>query len=91
MTFITISEELNLPSHFSKLYMHRTYIYRSSYFNLIVGSSSVNRRYFRRKDSRFYKRKCIAASFSFLATFLEYPLDISLGEFPGSSDMRDKA
>jgi len=45
MTFITISEELNYqfvfpsPPHFSKLYMHYTYIYRTSYFDLIVGSS----------------------------------------------------
>jgi len=34
------------------------------------------------KIQSFIKKKCIAASFSFLATFLEYPLDISLGEFP---------
>jgi len=45
MTFITISEELNYqfvflsPSHFSKLYMH--YV-RTSYFDLIVDSSSVD-------------------------------------------------
>jgi len=47
MTFITLSEELNYqfvflsPSHFSKLYVYYTYIYRISYFDLIVGSSSV--------------------------------------------------
>jgi len=47
MTFITISEELNYqfvfpsPLHFSKLYVHYTYMYRTSYFDLIVGSSSV--------------------------------------------------
>jgi len=48
MTFITISEELNYqfvflsPPYFSKLYMHYTYIYRTSYFDLIIDSSSVN-------------------------------------------------
>jgi len=47
MTFIIISEELNYqfvfpsPLHFSKLYMHYTYIYRISYFDLIVDSSRV--------------------------------------------------
>jgi len=52
MTFITISEELNYQfvfpssSHFSKLYMHCTYIYRTSYFDLIVGSSSGKNDYF---------------------------------------------
>jgi len=41
------SEELNYqfvfpsPPHFSKLYMHYTYIYQTSYFDLIVDSSSV--------------------------------------------------
>jgi len=48
MTFITISEELNYQFvfssslHFSKLYMHYTYIPRASYFDLIVVSFSVN-------------------------------------------------
>jgi len=47
MTFIT-SEELNYqfvfpsPPHFSKLYMHYTYIYRTSYFDLIVDSSNYS-------------------------------------------------
>jgi len=42
MTFITTSEELYYqfvflsPIHFSKLYMHYTYIYWISYFDLIV-------------------------------------------------------
>jgi len=44
MTFIKISEELNYqfvpsPLHFLKLYMHYTYIYRTSYFDLIIGFS----------------------------------------------------
>jgi len=45
MIFTTISEELSYqfvfpsPPHFSKLYMH--YIYRTSYFDLIVDSSSI--------------------------------------------------
>jgi len=48
MIFITISEELNYQfvflssPHFSKLYMY-TYIYWISYFDLIVGNSSVNK------------------------------------------------
>jgi len=45
MTFIIISEESNYQfvffshAHFSKLYMHYIYMYRISYFDLIVGSS----------------------------------------------------
>jgi len=44
---ITISEELSnqfvflSPPHFLKLYMHYTYIYWTSYFDLIVGRSVV--------------------------------------------------
>jgi len=47
MSFITISEKLNYQfvfsssPHFSKLYMHYTYIYRTNCFDLIVGSSSI--------------------------------------------------
>jgi len=59
MIFITISEELNYqliflslsPSHFSNfLYMHYTYTYRTSCFDLIVGSSNV-------KSKEFYCEK----------------------------------